>query len=113
MKKEFEVISSDGIAVYHVHFEHDSGKLYVDCNCQAGNFGKWCKHKMQLVLGDLSCLKVPIQSSDLSEVLEWVKGSKLAKLVSEMQEAEIEMQNAKVRKVKATKQLEKISRKGA
>ena len=113
MRKTFEVMSSDGVMTYFVSFELVSDKLYVGCNCQAGSFGKWCRHKTQLVLGDLSCLRDNIQSNDAYEVLEWVKNTKIAQLVGEIQMAEIEMQKAKVRKEKATKQLERVSREGA
>lgn len=113
MKTEFEVMSGDGITVYVVSFELDSGKLYVYCNCQAGSFGKWCKHKTQLVLGDLSGLRNSAQSSDMPEVLEWVKDSKIAQLVSEMRVAEDEMKKAKARMDRARKNLEKIAKEGA
>lgn len=111
MKKEFEVMSSDGITFYVVSFELDSGKLYVYCNCQAGSFGKWCKHKAQLVLGDLSGLRNSAQASDIPEILEWVKDSKIAQFVSEMQVAESEMKKAKTRMDRARKNLEKIVKK--
>ena len=113
MKKEFEVMSSDGIRVYVVSFELDFGKLYVYCNCQAGSWGKWCKHKMQLVLGDLSGLRNSAQSSDMPEVLEWVKDSKIAQLVSEMQVADDEMKKAKARMDRTRKNIEKIAKEGA
>lgn len=113
MKKEFEIMSSDGVAVYVVSFELDSGKLHVYCNCHAGTWGKWCKHKAQLVLGDLSGLRNSAQSSDMLEILEWVKHSKIAQLVSEMQMAEDEMKKVKARIDRARKNLEKIAKEGA
>lgn len=113
MKKEFEMMSSDGITVYIVSFELDSGKLHIYCNCQAGSWGKWCKHKTQLVLGDLSGLRNSAQSSEMQEVLEWVKDSKVAQLVSEMQVAEDGMKKAKARVDSVRKSLEKIAKEGA
>lgn len=113
MKKEFEVMSSDGSKFYVVSFEFDSGKLRIYCNCEAGGRSKWCKHKTQLVLGNLSCLRNNAQSSDIQNALEWVENSKLAQLVGEIHLAEDEMKKAKVRKDRATKQLEKAAREGA
>lgn len=113
MKTEFEVMSSDGVTVYVVSFELDSGKLYVYCNCQAGSRGNWCRHKKQLALGDLSGLQNESQSSEMPKVLEWVRDSKIAQLISEMHMAEDEMQKAKVRMDRAKKELEKAMREGA
>ncbi len=112
MKKELEVASSDGVSVYIVSFEFDSGKLFVYCNCQAGSFGKWCKHKTRLVMGDLSGLRNSAQLNDMPEVLEWVNDSRIAPLVSEMQAAEDEIKKAKARMDKAKKELEKFAREG-
>ena len=113
MKTEFEVMSSDGITVYVVSFELDSGKLHIYCNCQAGSRGNWCKHKKQLALGDLSGLRNESQSSEMPKVLEWVRNSKLTQFISEMQVAEDEMQKAKARIDRAKKELEKAAREGA
>jgi hypothetical protein len=113
MKKEFEIMSSDGVAFYVVSFELDSGKFYVYCDCQAGSRGKWCKHKSQLVLGDLSGLRNSAQSIDIPEILKWVKDSNMGQLLSEIQMAEDEMIKAKARMDKARKNLEKLAREGA
>lgn len=44
--------SSDPDQVYEVVFEKVDGKVRVLCDCPAGEFGKLCKHKMNLVFGD-------------------------------------------------------------
>lgn len=113
MIKKFQVASSDGVSVYVVSCELDAGKLYVYCDCQAGGFGKWCKHKAQVVLGELPNSRNSSASSDISTVLEWVNNTQIAELIGEIQRAEDEIKKAKTRIDQAKKILEKVVKNGA
>jgi len=68
MKKEFEVRSSDGVTTYAVEFSLESGKLHIHCSCPAGVLGKWCKHKMWLISGDVAGV-LGSRAADIAEVL--------------------------------------------
>ena len=41
---------------YDVDFLFENGRLSVYCNCKAGIFGRLCKHKTELIVGDESRL---------------------------------------------------------
>ncbi len=74
MKTTLEAISSDGVTTYSVDFIiNDTGKLAVFCSCPAGEWGKFCKHKWQLLHGDESML------ADLSQLDELKTIASIAK----------------------------------
>ena len=109
MKKEFEVLSSDGVTTYVVEFLLESGKLHVYCGCPAGMLGKWCKHKMRLISGDVSGV---LGVADFVEVHNWLRNSEFPQLLDEMKLAEGEMQVAKTKMDNLKKALEKAAKKG-
>ncbi|MBI2286799.1 MAG: hypothetical protein HYU79_05065 [Nitrosomonadales bacterium] len=111
MKKEFEVRSSDGVTTYAVEFSLESGKLRVHCGCPAGVLGKWCKHKMQLISGDVSSA-LGFGAADMDEVLDWIRDSEFPRLLDKMKLAEDEMQAAKTKMDNVKKALEKAAQKG-
>lgn len=111
MKKGFEVRSSDGVTMYVVAFSLESGKLRVHCGCPAGVLGKWCKHKMRLISGDVSGV-LGSGAADMVEVLGWIRNSEFPRLLDEMKLAEGEMQAAKTKMDNVKKALEKAAQKG-
>ena len=111
MKKEFEVRSSDGVTTYAVKFSLESGKLHVYCSCPAGVLGKWCKHKMRLISGDVSGV-LGSGTADFVEVRNWVRNSELPRLLDEMKLAEDEMHAAKTKMDNLKRALEKAAQKG-
>lgn len=112
MKKEFEVQSSDGVTTYIVEFSLESGKLHVYCGCSAGILGKWCKHKMRLISGDISGVLGTSGEADFDEVQKWVGKSEFPQLLDDMKSAENEMQRAKTKMDNLKKTLEKAAQKG-
>lgn len=111
MKKEFEVRSSDGVTTYAVEFSLESGKLAVHCSCPAGALGKWCKHKMCLISGDVSGV-IGSGADDVVEVLGWIRNSEFPRLLGEIKLAENEMQAAKIKMDNLKKALGKAAQKG-
>jgi hypothetical protein len=112
MKKELVVGSSDGVTTYIVEFLLESGKLRVNCGCPAGMLGKWCKHKMKLVSGDVSGVLGTSKVADFVEVQNWVGKSEFPRLLDEMKLAEDEMHAAKKKLDNVKKALEKAAQKG-
>ena len=112
MEKEFEVRSSDGVATYVVEFSLESGNLRVHCGCPAGILGKWCKHKMRLISGDVSGVLGTSGVADFVEVQNWVGKSEFPRLLDEMKLAENEMLEAKTKMDNLKKALEKAAQKG-
>jgi uncharacterized Zn finger protein len=112
MKKEFEVRSSDGVTTYVVEFSLESSKLHVYCSCPAGMLGKWCKHKMRLISGDVSGVIGTSGTADFDEVRNWVRNSELPRLLDEMKLAEDEVHAVKTKLDNVKKALEQAVQKG-
>ena len=112
MKAEFEIKSSDGVTSYAVEFVLEKGRLYVYCGCPAGRIGKWCKHKMQLMAGDMSGACVISGTDNMVELQDWISKSEFARLLADMRLAENEMRNAKIKINRTKKALEKAAQKG-
>lgn len=112
MKKEFEVRGSDGVATYVVEFSLEFDKLHVYCECPAGMLGKWCKHKMRLVSGDVTGVLGVSGAADMAEIQAWIGNSEFPRLLGEMKLAEDEMQAAKTKMDSVKKALEKAAKKG-
>jgi len=82
MKTEMiiKVISSSG-EPYNVHFEFSDNKFTAFCNCQAGIYGKLCKHKTSLLAGDQSLLFDKTDEEKLELLHEVVKKSKYTEMI--------------------------------
>ena len=57
---------------YGVWFTWADDQLSVFCNCKAGEYGKFCKHKWQLMSGDESMLYDINEKEQLIQVVKWV-----------------------------------------
>jgi uncharacterized Zn finger protein len=104
---------SSGEDPYLVEFTLDGNQLRVSCNCQAGIFGKLCKHKTELLEGDAKRLFDESDMGLLDEVCAIAeRAPELIQLSKEIAEAEkiIKTEQAKVKKAK--KNLEAALRTG-
>ena len=100
-----KAISSSG-EPYEVHFDFLDNKLAVFCNCQAGIYGKLCKHKTRLLDGDLSMLFDKTDQERLEQVHEMVKKSKYAEIISSYNLLKKEIKEAQKKEKKFRKQIE-------
>jgi hypothetical protein len=101
MKVTLAAISSSGNGTYSVDFlTNDEGKLSVFCDCPAGEWGKFCKHKWRLLHGDESMLADQTQIDDLQKVAEIAKDRNIEQFDDEIKAYEKEQKNH-------TKQLKK------
>ncbi len=97
---------------YNVHFDFSDNKLTVFCNCQAGTYGKLCKHKTGLLDGNLSIIFNKADQEKLLQIIELVKKSKYTELMSSYSiiKKEIEEMQKKEKKIKG--QIELIMKTG-
>jgi len=97
---------------YEVVFTHHGDFFTVFCPCQAGVYGKLCKHKTQLLQGDGAMLDNPSDASNLTEIRAWIQSSKYATLLSEHSAIKKEIDAAKRKEQKYRRTLEEALRKG-
>lgn len=96
---------------YQIIFEI-SESIKVSCNCNAGVFGKLCKHKFGLLSGDRNFLFDLNEESIFNELINVVKKSDFLKLSNELQSAKKDIDIAKQHESKIKKKIELLFKSG-
>jgi len=86
--------SSSGDKPYNVDFVFEKERLMIKCNCPAGKFGKFCKHKWGLLKGNYDLLFDEDQDDDLDQINDWIQDSQYLDLIIEMSKAQKILDNA-------------------
>lgn len=79
---------------YKVDFVFDKDKLMIKCNCPAGRFGKFCKHKWGLIKGNYDMLYEEDQDDRLDKINDWIQNSQYLDLIFEMSKAQKRLDEA-------------------
>lgn len=58
-------------------------QMFIRCDCPAGEFGKFCMHKIRLLQNEHQSLYDPSQRNELNCVSNWVQNSDFLDLISE------------------------------
>ncbi|MDD3493419.1 MAG: hypothetical protein PHZ19_08005 [Candidatus Thermoplasmatota archaeon] len=66
-----------------VSIHNRNGLIYLKCDCQAGSFLKFCKHKFAVARGDVAILLEPPDSSDWATAQQWLKATAFPTLLEE------------------------------
>ena len=104
MEIEFFVKSDSQDEPYTVKYIEQNGKIFVKCNCKAGRFGNFCKHKMRLIQGHDDILQDEDQARDLAKVERRIQKSEYLKLI-------IERSKARKKAEEAEKELKTVNKK--
>ena len=95
MKEETIIkVSSSSGDPYDVHFQFSENKFTVFCNCQAGIYGKLCKHKTGLLNGDSSILFDNADHEILEQIHQEVKKSKYTEIIASYNSLRKEIETA-------------------
>jgi len=89
---------------YRVTFERDGDRITAFCNCAAGENGMYCKHRIS-ILGGVDNGIASANAEQVSVVASWLPGSMLAARLTELAEAEENLELAKRTVAKAKKTL--------
>jgi hypothetical protein len=76
-----KVTSSSG-EPYNIQLKFSDSHFTIFCNCQAGIFGKLCKHKVGLLDGDSSILFDKTDVEILKQIYELVNKSRYREMIS-------------------------------
>lgn len=79
---------------YSVVVKWSNNKLSALCSCPAGEIGQLCKHKYAVLSNDQAILYDKKQSGQLDKISEWVQASSFPSLLSELEQAEEEKDEA-------------------
>lgn len=96
MERMILVSSSSGEYSYHVNVSSTVEQgITIMCDCAAGEWGKYCKHKMGVVLGDATILFNDEQIDSFKEISNWIASSNYPNLFSEIPVLEKKITEAK------------------
>ena len=107
---EFNVKSSSVGIGYHVVVLLGGADVSCVCDCQAGVFGKMCKHKLAVMSGDKTILLNTEQAPALMSLASRIGTGPVGEAVSDFIDAESAVELAKKRVAAVRKKLEKMIR---
>ncbi|MGY6709723.1 MAG: SWIM zinc finger family protein [Rhizobiaceae bacterium] len=96
----FEVEGSSG-DLYSIEVSRGARGPLIDCNCQAGQNGQYCKHRFALLDGDTSRLLAG--HDDIPALLTMVENTELSAAIGRMRQLEAEAAKLKAELSKAKK----------
>lgn len=82
-------------APYEVLFiNRGEGNITALCTCQAGGFGMYCKHRFQMLQGDVTHMTAG-EDDDLRTLQRWIAGSDIEQAMQALATAEAALKAAK------------------
>jgi len=105
MEKEFKIKSESTDEIYTVVFKIDNDLLSITCDCKAGAFHVLCKHRLNLVDGDVSAMVDKSDVPALQDILTDVYKSKVSDLFGELNAIESEIKELDIVKKKLRKEI--------
>ena len=113
MERMILVSSSSGEDSYHVNVSSTAEQgITIICDCAAGEWGKYCKHKMGVVLGDTTILFDDEQIDSFKEISNWIVSSNYPNLFSEIPVLEKKITEAKKNLKSMKEQIARFMRDG-
>lgn len=92
---------------YLVVFRKSEDNLTALCNCPAGEYGMYCKHRIRILAGSDEGI-VSENIKDVEIVKNWVKGSDVEKVLDELLQSEIELGKLQKKVADLKKKLAKV-----
>lgn len=72
---------------YEIFFIKDGNSLTAVCDCPAGTYGNFCKHRIAILDGDASAV-ISDNSSAVATVVGWLQGTDVEAALAELRAAE-------------------------
>ncbi len=72
---------------YEVIFIKDGDSLTAICNCPAGTYGNFCKHRISILDGNAKAISSD-NAEQATKVVEWLTGTDVEAALTEMRAAE-------------------------
>ena len=102
MESIIKVKSSNSSDTYDVSLKNYNGVISLNCTCKAGIHKLWCKHRIELLNGDVSRLVDKEDIQIVEKFLNSIEGNKIDELFSDLYtiEAEIKKLNEAKKKIR-------------
>ncbi len=94
---------------YEVNFNFDGQNMSASCTCQAGQNGQVCKHRLEILNG-VSSKVISNNKTDTKQVADLLKGTPIENKLTQLKEAEKELEAVKKKVDSTKKEVAKIMR---
>lgn len=101
------LVKGSAPAPYEVSFVKLRDQLRAFCTCPAGDNGTYCKHRLNILSGDMNHI-VSGNSIDVRTIASWIAGTDLEQALKEVRSAEAEVRRAEVRLRVTHKELARV-----
>ena len=91
METRIKVKSSSTDEIYDVIFKIENNLISINCNCQAGLVKTLCKHRLNLLAGDISAMADKSEVTALTDILSKIDKSRISNLYTELDKVEMEL----------------------
>ena len=97
LRTTFLVKSGTKSKSYSVDFAFKDDRMFVFCDCPAGRFKKFCRHKIGLIQLDYGLLTDDLQVEELTKIDDWIQKSEFVDLIIERSPYRRELSEAQER----------------
>ena len=74
---------------YQVQFWKKGKNLTARCTCRAGQFGQYCRHRVDILSGNIKKLKIASKNpEDIETVRAWLPGTDVETAINQVREAQ-------------------------
>lgn len=105
METTVQVGSSSNDGIYTVTFKIDDGLISINCNCQAGSVKMLCKHRLNLLGGDISAMIDKSEEASLVDILSKIDKTRISDLYTDLNKVELEIKNLEAERKKLRKEI--------
>jgi hypothetical protein len=105
MEKSIAIKSSSSEGIYNVVFKIDNDLISINCDCKAGIMKTLCKHRLDLINGDVSAILYEADISKLTDFLNLIEKSKISNLYLELNAIESEIKKLDTLRKKMRKEI--------
>lgn len=106
METTLYVRSGSSNAIYTLQVICDDGNVTMFCDCNAGAYGKLCKHKLAIIANSKTDVAGHDQEENFELAQAWINGSALQSMLAGISAAESEVESAQKQLKKLKKALE-------
>lgn len=104
----FSIWNSDRQTQYEIVLAEKSGRLLVTCNCPAGRFGRLCRHRKMILVGDFTAVCDRELVSTIQGLMGRFDARTIVDMLSALSDSERRVVEAKDQLKVLTKRLEDV-----
>lgn len=100
-----KVASSSSNEIYTVSFKIDNCLISLNCNCRAGLLKMICKHRINLLTGDISALVDKTEATAVIDILKKIDRTKITDLYIDLDKVETEIKKLETERKRLKKEI--------